>query len=263
VLAEARGKYFTWLAADDVLSSQEYARRCVAVLERLPDVVLCATAMTVLDYESPGSVATVAMGAISEERRWAETRLEFFRCPYRDGLYFAFYGVYRRDALARVPLDERRHRDEAVVLDMEYPVLARLSLGGRIVGLPDPLRSYRCREDSVGFLSHELLSATAKTWLSLRMKLTLLRIAAASGRPARDRLRATGVALANFLATTSRVKPLKNEIALLRRACRERLDLITRLTATADDRLRRIDSLQAIVEAQARRIEELEGSRRR
>ncbi|MGH7341774.1 MAG: glycosyltransferase family 2 protein, partial [Candidatus Rokuibacteriota bacterium] len=150
VLEVARGKYFTWLAADDLLSSPSYVARCAAVMERAPDVVLCGTATHTLDYEHPGSVSTTLLDRLSEERDWREARLEFFRVPCRDQLYLAFYGLYRREALVRVPLVAVRYRSTPVVLEMEYPILAALSLAGRIVALPDALRSRRYRDDSVG-----------------------------------------------------------------------------------------------------------------
>jgi glycosyltransferase involved in cell wall biosynthesis len=272
VLSEARGKYFTWLAADDVLDHPEYLRRCVAVMERAPDVVLCASSMSILDYDWPGSVATAVFPSIHEDRDWREARLEFFRLPYREDLHFAFYGVFRREALLGMPLMERRYRGRAVVLDMEYPLLAALGLRGRIVAVPEVLRSYRCREESAGFLAHEQSSALGLTYLSLRTKLTVLRIALTNGLPPLDRARAIRTAMGNFTRSTSRVKPLKGEIKLLRRACAERLEQIYRLTAKmerngeklkklragVEEERARVAALQATVNAQQRRIRELE-----
>jgi glycosyltransferase involved in cell wall biosynthesis len=258
VLEAARGKYFTWLSADDLLSSPGYVARCVAVLERAPDVVLCATGMHALDYDWPGSVSTAILHGLDEGRDWRESRHEFFRVPYRDERYFAFYGLYRREALARVPLEAVRYRGTPIVLEMEYPILAALSLAGRIVALPDALRSYRCRDDSVGSQLVTGLPATTKTLVSVAVKLRVLRIALASGLPRRERARATAVALANFFGTTSRVHTIKQEARMLRRVCEERLDLIRRLDAAAAERLRLIEALQETVQAQARRIGELE-----
>src|SRR5438067_368718 len=44
-LALARGRYFTWLAHDDVLSSRRYLSTIVAFLQRNRDVVLCGSGL--------------------------------------------------------------------------------------------------------------------------------------------------------------------------------------------------------------------------
>jgi hypothetical protein len=157
-----------------------------------------------------------------------------------------------------VPLEAVRYRSTPIVLEMEYPILAAVSLAGRIVALPDALRSRRSRTDSVGSRLDARLPASIKTVVSVAVKLRVLRIALASDLSGREKARATGVAMANFFRTTSRATPLRREIAVLRRACAERLDLIQRLDATAADRLRLIETLQETVQAQSRRIAELE-----
>jgi GT2 family glycosyltransferase len=258
VLEAARGKYFTWLAADDLLTSPGYVTRCVAVMERAADVVLCGTATDTLDYERSGSVSTQCLDQLHEERDWREARLELFRVPCRGGLYLAFYGLYRREALVRVPLVAVRYRSTPLVLEMEYPILAALSLAGRIVALPDALRSRRYREDSVGTRLITWLPASTRILVGVAIKLRVLRIALASALPRREKARMTAVALGNFFRSTSREKPLKVENALLRRTCAERLELIQRLDATAAERLRLVETLQETVQAQSRRIAELE-----
>jgi Glycosyl transferase family 2 len=258
VLEAARGKYFTWLAADDLLSSPSYVTRCVAVMERAADVVLCATATQTLDYEQPGSVSTHLLDRLHEERDWREARLELFRVPGRGEVYLAFYGLYRREALARVPLAAVRYGSTPVVLEMEYPILAALSLAGRIVAVPDALRRRRYRDDSVGTRLVTWLPASAKMLVGVAIKLRVLRIALASALPGREKAKTTAVALGNFFRSTSRAKPLKEENSMLRRTCAERLELIQRLDAIAAERLRLVEALQETVQAQSRRIAELE-----
>lgn len=251
VLAEATGTYFTWLAQDDILSSAEYVRLIVDFMERHSDVVLCAGPMNVLDYEEPGSSTLCTFPELSPERSWRESRLGFFRWPLTN-TFFEFYGVYRREALARVPIVETRHRGRPVAVHFEYDILTPLTAYGRIVSLAEAPRSYRCHEGSAGASLRDEYSDFDKAVLGLRTKARILRIALRFPAPLTERGELVCVALKNFLTHTfvwpsdyaAERTRLEAEAATLRRVAEERRVLIDRLNSETDSRLRIIEQLQ-------------------
>jgi hypothetical protein len=247
VLAQARGKYFTWLAHDDFLSDPGYLRVACDALEANPDAVLCGSSMNVLDHEGPGTSAPAYLDPIYPDRDWAEARKRFFRCPYDSLVYFAIYGVYRRDVLQTVPIRERWYKGRRVALDMENPILAEVAVRGRILALPGLLRSYRQRDRSSWHADMDRLTAWDKFVLGVGMKATILRIALGAPLPARARLGLARVAAGNFFRHVfgpptdykAQLKALRRQIRTLQRDCDERLEIIRRLEAERDALLAR------------------------
>ena len=126
----ARGEYFRWAAADDLLAPQ-YLARCVEALDANADAV-CAYPDTVVIDDAGERVGSndyhLALDAPSPARRFASLALVDHR---RHGAYEIF-GLYRTDALRRTPLFEAYARGDSVLL-------ARLALLGRFVRVPEPL----------------------------------------------------------------------------------------------------------------------------
>jgi len=257
VLAEARGKYFTWLAHDDVLASTGYIRATVEVLEQNPDVVLCGSSMNVLEFDGPGTSSPALLEPIYPDRDWQQARRRFFRCPFDSLIYFAIYGVFRREVLLTVPLTERWYRGRRVSLDMENPILAALATRGRIVALPELLRSFRHHASSTWHVDQDRLSGLDRFVLGLGMKGRILRIALGGSLPLGQKFGLVGTALANFFrhvvsAPTdykSQIKQLKKEIRMLRLTCEERLELINRLHADCLARGQALETLQQQLKA--------------
>jgi glycosyltransferase involved in cell wall biosynthesis len=239
VLSQAKGKYFTWVAHDDVLNDPSYLRAACDALEASPDAVLCGCSMNVLDHEGPGTSAPALLEPIYPDRDWAEARKRFFRCPYDSLIYFAIYGVYRRDVLRQVPMRERWYKGRRVSLDLENPILAEVAVRGRIIALPELLRSYRQNDRSSWHQDMDRLTAWDKFVLGVGMKGTILGIALAAPLPFRARLGLAGVALGNFFRHVfgpptdykAQLKALRKQIRTLQRDCDERLDIIRRLEA--------------------------------
>jgi glycosyltransferase involved in cell wall biosynthesis len=248
--ALARGRYFTWLAHDDSLGGSDYLAALTGFLETHPDVVLCGSAMRVFDDEDPGRTTDRVLDAIRPDRDWREARLEFFRWPQPES-HWVLYGVYRREALLQVPLQGRTHRGMPVAMDVEYPILARLCGYGRIVALPQVLRNSRSVADSTACREVERFSRLDYLCLALKMKLTLLAVAARMALPAREKLRLLMVTIGNFGRAplgqrprfTRALKDLRREVAMLRGVCDERLDIIRRLEGQLEKQRTLIDSL--------------------
>ena len=266
VLQEARGKYFTWLAHDDLLSSPHYIARMTETLDREPDVLLCACSLDVLDFDGPGTKTSASLAPLYPDRPWAKSRSLFFRCPYNSLVYFSIYGVYRRDVLASVPIVERRYQGRTISQDLENPILARLATKGRIIALPEVLRSYRHHDKSTWHVELDQLSAWDQFLLRLQTKMSIAQIALRAPIPLGEWLGLTGVAMSNFCrhifsAPTdykSEVKRLKRVTLELKQTCEERLQEIAALKQTCEERLGVIEGLKQTCEERLALVHQLD-----
>ncbi len=140
VIAQARGEYFKWAAADDTYA-KELLEYCVDALGKYPDIVL-AHAWTAL-IDSAGKVAQNVEYSLDTASSHAPER-------FRSLLYGKsgddIYGVIRTDVIRRVtPLDSYHHSD--------HTITAELALQGPFYQVPDwlyfrrdhPARAERAR----------------------------------------------------------------------------------------------------------------------
>jgi glycosyltransferase involved in cell wall biosynthesis len=231
-LAEARGRYFTWLAADDLLCAQ-YVSRTVAFLEANPDVVLCASDTHIMDLAGPGVLMPQAFPEIYPDRDPRDVRRIFFTWP-QAMVCFAIYGMFRRDALEASSFAGRTYRGQPVVTHMEWPILLPVLGRGRVVALAEPLRVYRYNLQSSWLRETRRLSGLDQLLLGLRMRAFLLRSAWRLVLPNREKLDLLGRALRNFLVVNLRT--VRGEAARLRAAAEERRRAILSLRAEIDRR---------------------------
>jgi len=129
-LGLARGEYFRWAAHDDVCAP-EFLERCVEVLDRDPDVILCM----------PGTVDIDERGDELCEYEWtarsdAPDPVARFRDLVRIRRAFPCFGLVRRAAFEQAPL-----RLDSLAWDKV--LLAELGLYGRVRVLPDKLFLHR------------------------------------------------------------------------------------------------------------------------
>lgn len=123
----ATGKYFKWAAHDDILAP-DFLERCVGILDRKPEVVLCYTGTCVIDdagdvlqeYRYLGHVT-----APDTQRRFAAMLLSSDMC-------YEIFGLIRRDILAKTSLIGNYGHGDGVLL-------ARLALEGPYFEVPDKL----------------------------------------------------------------------------------------------------------------------------
>ena len=128
VFRKARGRYFKWAAADDLVAPT-CLERAVAALERDPAVILChsdtriidAAGATVGDYVyAPGHAAdprpSLRFADVLREDRWC----------------FALFGVMRSAALRSTQLLPS-------LVGADRVLLAELALRGRFAIVPEPL----------------------------------------------------------------------------------------------------------------------------
>jgi glycosyltransferase involved in cell wall biosynthesis len=227
------GRYFTWLAHDDELSDPAYLSTAVAYLQEHPDVVCCHTAFWLLDNELPGSRQRMSFPELDPQRRWPAARRALFRWPH-GWLDSVIYGVFRRDEMAKIPFPEWTYKDEPHIFCWEMDVLTRLTGAGRIVALPDCLRSYRLSSVSVGKQMGETVSSYDLLILGLRMKLTLLRRAFSIPAGRMERLLLLATAFGNLFRANFRqpydhrtvLHQRERELKLLQETAAERAKLI-------------------------------------
>lgn len=124
VARRARGRYFKWMAHDDVCG-RRFLSRCVEVLERDPQVVLCHPEAVEVDEEG---VVTRAFPPVTyaEETRPHERARSYLSTTTA---CLEAYGVMRRDALLRTAMIGPYTSSDRVFL-------LQMALSGRFVQVP-------------------------------------------------------------------------------------------------------------------------------
>lgn len=121
-------EYFKWAAHDDILRPT-YLEKCMEVMERNPDVVLCHTEATLID-ESGRSIRDIVSPLTRLHSPHPATRFaEFALVPHA---CLDIFGVIRRSALLRTPRIGN-------YLSSDRVLLAELALLGRIQIVPERL----------------------------------------------------------------------------------------------------------------------------
>ena len=143
VTQQARGRFITWLAHDDVLEP-EFLQRTVEYLLATPAAVVVASDFAVID-ESGRQVGSESLATIRPEISWKKRAAEFFEYP-GSNVCFCIYGLMRTGLCKAVfeSLSEPRRASGS-----EFPVLARMAVSGEIAALPSVLRRYRKHTASV------------------------------------------------------------------------------------------------------------------
>lgn len=231
--ALSRGRYFTWLACDDLLSASQYIRTTVAFLESNPDVMVCGSDVHMLDLEGPGQVTTWTFPQIHPDRDPRDVRSVYFRLP-QDPACFAIYGMFRREALEGAIFGGRTYRGQPVIRHMEFFMLVPTLTRGRIVALPGPVRTYRRNELSSWHREAARLSGLDELLLDLHMKIFLLTRALRFPAAWTEKLPLIALTLRNFLPDTLRTT--RGEARRLRAAAEQRRQLILTLRMEIDKR---------------------------
>ncbi|HEU4867681.1 MAG TPA: glycosyltransferase family 2 protein, partial [Actinomycetota bacterium] len=235
-LDESRGTYFTWLAHDDLLLHPSYIGTLVGYLESHRDVVACSTAFQLSAFELAGAPEIKAFPEMAPDR-WPGSRCELFRWPH-GWVDLTIYGVFRREALAGVPIRDHYYKGKPHIFWWETDLLTELSGAGKIVALPECMRFYRRSTVSAGTKVVSEVSTFDLLRLGLKIKSILLWRALSLPVPVRERLPVVLTALANVPRANLRqpydhrreVRTLEREVASLEAVEAERSDLIRLLT---------------------------------
>lgn len=160
------GRYFRWLAADDLMASAAL-ERCAAVLDTQPDVVLATTAAEIIGEQGERLRLYDSLQQLSQA-----TAIERLKAvQQQDPWCIAVYGLMRREVLQRTALLEPFSGSDVTLL-------SELSLHGRFAEVSQVLFSRRVHsgayssstsEDNVrAFYAPEAKPGTAlrtRTWL--------------------------------------------------------------------------------------------------
>lgn len=195
-LDEARGKYFTWLAHDDVMSDTACLSKLAGFLEDNPETVICASAVRILNSQFGMGGDVVAFPELTPDR-WPGGRSLFFRWPTGwDGM--VIYGVARTGALRQIGVPEPIFRGRPHIFWWETDVLTAMCRLGAIVALPEALRSYRLAVHTAGTGLSTSFSTFDLYRIGLLMKFLLIGRAIRMPGPPTARLRLAATAVANL-----------------------------------------------------------------
>ena len=180
VLSEARGEYFIWVAADD-LQEETLFETLFSVLQAHDEVVLVTSDILNVDRDgnqlSVDQLTSIRLDIALADAA-ANTRV-FFR-SLAGNVFFAIYGMYRTAVLREVELN---YRNMVTYLSgSETPLLAQVSLRGRIVSVPGALKLYRRHEDSIYHQEAKGFRLRDQVLNKLNISHALARIAASSAR---------------------------------------------------------------------------------
>lgn len=135
VFQKASGEYFKWAAHDD-LCQPEYLARCVEVLDRDPEVILCYTRAQAIDEK--GEIIHKYKTKPNLESPQAYIRFIESLTDEKDitVVPIVIFGLIRANVLAKTPLIGNYASSDGVLL-------GELALHGRFYEVPEYLFSYR------------------------------------------------------------------------------------------------------------------------
>jgi glycosyltransferase involved in cell wall biosynthesis len=129
----ARGEYFRWLAADDILAPT-LLEKSVAALDLHPEVVLCFTAL--LDIDAQGNELEVKHSAVKSDAPAAHERFKGLGEVRPSHNCEEVFGMMRSSVLARTKVIDNYP-------DSDRTLLAHLGLYGPFMEIPEPLFLHR------------------------------------------------------------------------------------------------------------------------
>lgn len=136
----ARGTYFKWAAADDIISPN-YLEKCVQVLDCDPSIILCYSKVDRIN--SSGEIDGVYDYPMRTDDPLPHVR--FSDLILINHFCVAIFGVARREVLAQTPLIEKYVGSDRVLL-------AELGLRGKLFEIPDYLFHRRDHPQTSGRL---------------------------------------------------------------------------------------------------------------
>jgi hypothetical protein len=189
----ARGEYFKWLAHDDLMAP-EFLAACVAQLDAHPDAVWCQSQIVLIDrngqplvgninaWNNPSappcevhSVKSFDPGGRQGDRCSSSASERFAAVLLGAAWTLDLYGLIRSDAL-------RRTRGHLPTYGSEKILVGELSLIGRYVEVPQPLKLIRIHEAASGGLTEtaqqqHFMGKQKSCWIHPRVQLFLGQIA--------------------------------------------------------------------------------------
>lgn len=160
VFDHAKGRYFSWLACDDALEPG-FLEKIVRYLDQFEDVVACACDFKLVN-EHEELIRIERLEGIYPSTDWSYSQEHFFMFPLTN-VYFAIYGVFRREKLENAGI-KNKSTWLGLASGNETPFLCRVAALGRIVAIPEVLRVYRIHSHSM-YNTEQKKTALALLWM--------------------------------------------------------------------------------------------------
>jgi glycosyltransferase involved in cell wall biosynthesis len=143
VARNAVGRFFTWLAHDDILEPQ-FLEQTVKYMTNNPQVVLATGDFSLID-EHGVELNIEKLDRLRDCLPWETRRVPFFEYG-NSNVYLCIYGTMRTELckLIMAKLKKPYMADGS-----EYPILSRFAVSGEIASLPIVLRRYRIHNSSL------------------------------------------------------------------------------------------------------------------
>jgi glycosyltransferase involved in cell wall biosynthesis len=143
VVQQARGRFFTWLAHDDILAPQ-FLERTVQYMLQSPQTVVATVDFAIID-ENRSVLRTDKLDELRDSLSWEIRRMPFFEFAYPN-IHLCFYGLIQTGVCRLVAAELKEPK---MMTGSEHPFLARFAAAGEIVALPAVLRKYRSQNSGV------------------------------------------------------------------------------------------------------------------
>lgn len=143
VAERATGRFFTWLAHDDVLNP-EFLEQTVQYMLGHAEVVIAAVDFKIID-ENGAELRVDRLEEFRDSRTWVKRRIPFFEFGY-PRIHLCFYGLMRADLCKSIV---EKVRTPQMLTGWEYPILARFAAVGEVAALPTILRMYRSHDSGL------------------------------------------------------------------------------------------------------------------
>jgi glycosyltransferase involved in cell wall biosynthesis len=151
VFEMTKGEYFRWSAYDDVLAP-ELLERCVEVLDRHPNVVLCYPKTIVIDEQ--GNIVSTYEDNFNFRSPFPHIRFRDFLRVCEPSDCNAIFGLIRRSVLEKTPLIKDYHSTDKILL-------GELALLGEFYEVPERL-FYRRFHPGISTRAYVTAQATAR-----------------------------------------------------------------------------------------------------
>lgn len=167
VAQNAKGRFMTWFAHDDILEP-DFISESANHLVQHSETVLVSCDFQIID-EIGTEIRVEKIEKIRKNVKWKNRQIEFFKNPNLN-VYYCIYGMMRTDVCQSIMISIKEPR---IVTGMEFSILARFAVTGEIESIPKVLRKYRKHATSV--YSTES-AAAAKVWKGRRLASRLVNI---------------------------------------------------------------------------------------
>ncbi len=182
VLDCALGELFIWFAHDDSCHP-EMLSLFVTKMDLDPNIVLYSSDITRID-DNDNIIKIDKLTNLYDGSNWHKKRKVFFEFP-GSNVNFSIYGLFRTNILRSVgvPTPSSCH----FYSHCEMPFLAKLSLYGKILAMPLPLKYYRFHVESCYHKELKIISRSDCWRLNSEIRISLLKIIDSSDLPIREK----------------------------------------------------------------------------